>query len=125
MLSRGDLCQHKPPHSYGSPRLPLEDNSNLYNWDKRIGVGLWDIIQEIIGDENLNLMPKIILELIQRKSNEFNYTMKEIFAKTKKGKQIVNNIIDEIKLGTEFENIENDITYNNNEEYFSPEELII
>ena len=70
-------------------------------------------------------MSKIILELIQRKSNEFNYTMKEIFAKTKKGKQIVNNIIDEIKLGTEFENIENDITYSNNEEYFSPEELII
>lgn len=121
------ICSHGLPKNKFDAEYVIGKSDFLlaYNWDKRIGVGLWDIIQEIIGDENLNLMPKIILELIQRKSNEFNYTMKEIFAKTKKGKQIVNNIIDEIKLGTEFENIENDITYNNNEEYFSPEELII
>ena len=121
------ICSHGLPKNKFDAEYVIGKSDFLlaYNWDKRIGVGLWDIIQEIIGDENLNLMPKIILELIQRKSNEFNYTMKEIFAKTKKGKQIVNDIIDEIKLGTEFENIENDITYNNNEEYFSPEELII
>ena len=121
------ICSHGLPKNKFDAEYVIGKSDFLlaYNWDKRIGVGLWDIIQEIIGDENLNLMPKIILELIQRKSNEFNYTMKEIFAKTKKGKQIVNNIIDEIKLGTEFENIENDITYSNNEEYFSPEELII
>ena len=121
------ICSHGLPKNKFDAEYVIGKSDFLlaYNWDKRIGVGLWDIIQEIIGDENLNLMPKIILELIQRKSNEFNYTMKEIFAKTKKGKQIVNNIIDEIKLGTEFENIENEITYNNNEEYFSPEELII
>ena len=121
------ICSHGLPKNKFDAEYVIGKSDFLlaYNWDKRIGVGLWDIIQEIIGDENLNLMSKIILELIQRKSNEFNYTMKEIFAKTKKGKQIVNNIIDEIKLGTEFENIENDITYNNNEEYFSPEELII
>ena len=121
------ICSHGLPKNKFDAEYVIGKSDFLlaYNWDKRIGVGLWDIIQEIIGDENLNLMPKIILELIQRKSNEFNYTMKEIFAKTKKGKQIVNDIIDEIKLGTEFENIENEITYNNNEEYFSPEELII
>ena len=121
------ICSHGLPKNKFDAEYVIGKSDFLlaYNWDKRIGVGLWDIIQEIIGDENLNLMPKIILELIKIPQNEFNYTMKEIFAKTKKGKQIVNNIIDEIKLGTEFENIENDITYNNNEEYFSPEELII
>ena len=35
LLSRGDLYPHKPPHSYELPRLPMEDNSNLYNLDKR------------------------------------------------------------------------------------------
>ena len=121
------ICSHGLPKNKFDAEYVIGKSDFLlaYNWDKRIGVGLWDIIQEIIGDENLNLMPKIILELIKIPQNEFNYTMKEIFAKTKKGKQIVNNIIDEIKLGTEFENIENEITYNNNEEYFSPEELII
>lgn len=94
------------------------------NWDKRLGVGLWDIIMDIVGPNNFNVIPNILISLINLPTDIFNQNMREIFAKTKKSKVIIQNIIDDINMSNEFYNIDNIVSDDTENEYFTPEELI-
>jgi len=95
------------------------------NWDKRFGVGLWDILMDTIKPENTNLMPNVFTELVTIPTDKFDKVMREIFAKTKKGKSIIESIVDEVSTSQKFNEIDNTLqSQSENDEFFTPEELI-
>lgn len=111
-------------------------------WDWRIGYPLWEIfeshIDELSDEYNIKKVGLnfIIKELSQLDINEFNESMQEIFAKTKRGSEVIKEILDKIirekgrddfnnfmsKKSSEFYQL-NDSTDNDVDEYFTPEEL--
>ena len=94
------------------------------NWDKRFGVGMWDILTDLIGEEHFYLFPNIFSELVEIPVDHFNKIMREIFAKTKKGKIFIKSLIEDISNVKRFSEIE-DVTHNISiEDYYTPEELI-
>lgn len=98
------------------------------SWDKRLGVGLWDMIMGSIGYENSDIMPLVFSEIVSLKMYEFNDTLREIFANTKKGKQYVKDIVNNIRKGNQFDEINDAVSIKTNnddgDEFFSPEDLI-
>ena len=62
-------------------------------WDLRMGVGLWDCIGYQI--EDTTLLPYIFSSLCELPTEDFNTIMKEIFAKTKKGRYIIDQFIED------------------------------
>ena len=122
--------------SYG---LPEEKNKALYvineadfllaePWDMRIGPILWDYFMDACGGVDIKLIPYIFKALIQSSCGNFFKTMKEIFAKTKKGKQIMKAIIDKIQHDIDYTDFEKRIINKNKsvieDEFFSPMELL-
>ena len=62
-------------------------------WDMRIGVGLWNIISEDINDSRL--LPYFFTTLCELPVDEFNTILKEAFARTKRGKMYIKELIKE------------------------------
>lgn len=94
------------------------------NWDKRFGVGMWDILMDTIKHENMNILPAAFVELISIPTDNFDKVMREVFAKTKKGKQIIEDLVSGISTDSKFNEIDNSLSVDNDEEFFTPEELI-
>lgn len=95
------------------------------NWDKRLGIGMWDILMDTIGYDNFHIMPNVFIELISMHYSDFNKTMREVFAKTKKGKRVINDIVNNVNRELKFNEIESKISWqDNDDDFFSPEELI-
>lgn len=66
-------------------------------WDMRLGPPIWGRFCDAIPAEDINLKYHIFTDITMMSPDEFNNTMKEIIAKTKKGKFIVSSIIKDIK----------------------------
>ena len=96
------------------------------SWDRRFGVGLWDSIVSKVGD--IKLMPEIFVELVTLDVDNFNKITKEIFANTRKGKSIISDMESKVIKNNKFGEIENNLTGDNvddNEEYFTTDELYV
>lgn len=104
-------------------------------WDMRLGYALWKLIQDEISECGYDIFEIginfFLMELSQMDTEEFNSTLKEIFARTKKGKRNIDEIVQRItynKDKDEFDDYiktKNDSTIQiNDDEYFTPEELI-
>ena len=96
------------------------------NWDKRFGVGLYDLI--INGVKNKKLIPEIFVELISLEVNEFNVRVKEIFAGTRKGKSFIDRLERQIERENDFSSIDSMLNGGNNnnnkdDEYFEAEDF--
>lgn len=72
-------------------------------WDLRIGVPLWNILNS--QKMETKIMPYFFTLLCELPVDEFNDKLREVFAKTKKGKQIIEDLVNQAK---EFYN-DNDI----------------
>lgn len=103
-------------------------------WDMILGKPLWNMlidgIKSISHDPVDIGLPFIFTEMVSLPVSEFHNFMKEIFAKTKKGKLFIKNMIDFIlheKNKDDFndylDNKNSDISIIEDEEYFLPEEL--
>jgi hypothetical protein len=68
-------------------------------WDMRLGPALWGKFTDMIEPDDFNLKHQAYYKLASLPANEFNPQMKEIMAGTKKGKKIINEIMDEVKRG--------------------------
>lgn len=96
-------------------------------WDIRMGVGLWNILSENIDDPKI--LPFFFTALCEMPVEEFNENLREVFAKTKRGKQFIQELIDESMFFVEtnrFIDVEPQKNYNNailNDEYISSDEL--
>lgn len=70
-------------------------------WDLRFGVNLWKIVSDnVYGYES---MPYFFMTLCEMPVEEFNANMKEVFAKTKRGKQFVIDLNEFALKESEFE----------------------
>jgi hypothetical protein len=79
-------------------------------WDLRIGVPLWELIENTqLKKIRSNIYPYIFSSIVQLKLNEFNNILQNIFAKTNKGKEYISNIIDEVLYDEEYNTFKNDI----------------
>lgn len=88
--------------------LPVQENIAKYvvekadftqaePWDMRLGPAIWGRFCEAMPDDSFHLKHHVFTELASLEPNEFNVTMKEIIAKTKRGKEIISELTDEIK----------------------------
>lgn len=104
-------------------------------WDMRLGYSLWKLIAEEteeIGYDMVDIgINFFLMELAELSCEEFNHTLQEIFAKTKKGKEIISDIMQEILYNKEQDDFDDfikakndDAVQINDDEYFTPEELI-
>ena len=120
LLSSHGLPESKEDSEY---IISKADFKLAENWDRRLGVGLWDILMNTIGYGNFSTMPLVFAKLVSMPDDSFEKTMREIFGITKKGKFIVHNIIEEFDRNTKFSEIEKSSSHGN-EDFFTPEELI-
>lgn len=97
-------------------------------WDVRLGYALWNTIAEQIDDNSVE--PNFLLmELSTLPVEQFNQSMQEIFAKTKKGKEILSDICSSINREKDEDDFNDFIKTNNDrypvdDGYFTSEELI-
>lgn len=66
-------------------------------WDMRLGPALWGKFTESIDADDFGLKHHVYSELAKLPAKEFHSQMKEILAGTKKGKKIVQEIINHVK----------------------------
>jgi hypothetical protein len=66
-------------------------------WDMRIGPALWSRFTDIFDSEDFHLKHHVWSDLVVLPPKEFNAKMKEIMAKTKEGKKIIKDLLDDIK----------------------------
>lgn len=58
-------------------------------WDMRLGPSLWTMLSNSFNDINSEELPYLLKRISSLEPNKFNYLMKEVFAKTRKGKEIM------------------------------------
>lgn len=91
--------------SHGLPKCPKKrkyvlgkaDYLKAEPWDMRIGPALWGKLTNVIPPEDFHLKHYLYGDLVQLPTKEFNTTMKEVMAGTKRGKEIINEMLTEIK----------------------------
>jgi hypothetical protein len=66
-------------------------------WDMRLGPALWERFTKLFEPEDFNLKHQVYMELASLPVDEFNSSMKEIFAGTSSGKEIITNIVAQVK----------------------------
>lgn len=104
-------------------------------WDMRLGLPLWLLIENILKEQGIDISNVganyLLMEISTLNTDNFNNILKEVFKKTKKGKNILSNIASSIinrKEENEFSNYMNDKNSNTevigDEEYYNPEDLI-
>lgn len=72
-------------------------------WNMRIGPELWKLFTMSFNDIDTKELPYLLKRISKLEINKFNFLMKEVFAKTKKGKEIMSLICNKAK---------NDMDYN-------------
>jgi hypothetical protein len=85
-------------------------------WDMRLGPALWGRFTSMIDPDDFNLKHQIYCDLASLPVKEFNIKMREIMAGTKEGKNIIENIVKEIKASMqedEFNEAMNEINSHN------------
>lgn len=83
-------------------------------WDMRLGLPLWELVY---SQMDRKIEPNFLLmELAKLPVDEFNNTMQEIFAKTNKGKSLLDDILSDISYKQEQDNF-NDYLQTQNNKY--------
>lgn len=97
-------------------------------WDMRFGPALWDYIMTNNDIEN-NLIPYVFMKLSKLPIKKFNFLMQELFSETKKGRRIMEIILNNIQKDCEYDEFTNRLQMKNadismiNDEYIRIEEL--
>jgi hypothetical protein len=72
-------------------------------WDMKFGPILWDLFSNSFNDINYEELPYLLKRVSVIDVDNFNYLMKEIFAKTKKGKKIMAKISNKSKQDIQYD----------------------
>lgn len=81
----------------GNYVISKADSLNLESNDLRMGPALWTRFTEMIDPNDFNLKHHIYAEMAALPVKEFNQKMREVMAGTKAGKQIITDMVKEIK----------------------------
>jgi hypothetical protein len=72
-------------------------------WDMKLGPVLWDLLSNTFNDINSVELPYLLKRISKLNVDKFNYLMKEIFAKTRKGKEIMSSLSFKAKNDIEYD----------------------
>ena len=75
-------------------------------WDMRLGPGLWKKFVAAIPPKDFDLKHYVYGDFVKMPTQEFNSNMREVMAGTKQGKQIIEDIIANIKKDLQQENFD-------------------
>ena len=98
-------------------------------WKMRFGMELWNRFSKSFNDITYGELPYLFKRIATLDTDDFNYLMKEVFAKTKKGKQLMSIISKKAKKDKDYNSFLNKMTRmkDNNgiiiDEYINPDEL--
>lgn len=120
------LSSHGLPDDKQSAEYIINQSDFLLaeDWDKRFGVGLWDIIMNTVTPNNAHMLAEIFTSLVSVESSKFDNLMREVLGGTKKGKRIIEELISDISSSVKYDEIDNTLSVGDSEDYFTPEELI-
>lgn len=93
--------------------LPIKKERTLYilnktdylksePWYMRIGPSLWNLLTFSLNDIDSKVIPYLLKEISTLEVKEFNKLMQEIFTKTKKGEDILMNIVNKANDNLEY-----------------------
>ena len=98
-------------------------------WDMKFGPLLWEKFTSTFNDIDTNELPYLLMRISKIDVDKFNVLFKEIFANTKKGKNIMSHICSKVKNDMEYDKFVDkmDKTKNNkgiiSDEYIHPDDL--
>lgn len=99
-------------------------------WDMRFGPSLWSYVINAMGTSNSKLIPNVLYNIVSLQVNSFNKFMKEVFAKTKRGKEKMRELVDLVEDKLQMEDFDFKLNQKRSEyapimsEYFTEEDLI-
>lgn len=79
-------------------------------WDMRLGPSLWILLSKSFNDITLEELPYLLKRIACLDVDKFNFLMKEVFAKTKKGKQIMSKLCNIAKNDIEYDRFTDKMT---------------
>ena len=79
-------------------------------WDMKLGPMLWDLLSNTFNDINSVELPYLLKRISKLNVDKFNYLMKEIFAKTRRGKEIMSKLSFKSKNDIEYDKFVNKMT---------------
>lgn len=98
-------------------------------WDMKFGPILWELFNTSLNDISTYELPYLIKIVSELEVNKFNFLMKEVFAKTKKGKQIMSKLSHKAKKESEYDKFVDKMTKMKTDkgiitdDYIHPDEL--
>jgi hypothetical protein len=98
-------------------------------WDMKFGPILWDLFYNSSNDVTYEELPYLIKIVSELSVNKFNFLMKEVFAKTKKGKHIMSKLSFKAKRNSEYDKFVDKMTKMKTDkgiitdDYIHPDEL--
>lgn len=72
-------------------------------WDMRLGPSLWKLFKKSTNDVDFTQMPYLLKRVSSLDIRKFNFLFKEIFASTKKGKEIMSVLSDKARKDCEYD----------------------
>ena len=98
-------------------------------WNMRLGPSLWKLFSSSLNDISSKELPYLLKRVSMLDINNFNFLMKEIFAKTKKGKLIMSKLSYKAKTDMDYDKFVDKMNKNRNnkniitDEYIKSDEL--
>jgi hypothetical protein len=98
-------------------------------WDMRFGPALWKYIIDAMGTSNSKLIPNVLYNIVSLPVTSFNKFMKEIFAKTKRGKEKMHELVELVENKLQMDDFDFKLNQKRSEyapitnEYFTEEDL--
>ena len=98
-------------------------------WDMKFGPILWDLFYNSSNDVTYEELPYLMKIISELSVNKFNFLMKEVFAKTKKGKHIMSKLSFKAKRNIEYDKFVDKMTKMKTDkgiitdDYIHPDEL--
>lgn len=125
------FISHGLPKDMNTTKIVIEKSDFLKAepWDMKIGPQLWDILSSSFNDIDSNELPYLFKRISELKVDTFNNVMKEVFAKTKKGKRIMSKISFKAKRDIEYDKFVDKMTKMKTDkgiitdDYIHPDEL--
>ena len=126
------FASHGLPQEFEKAQSVLSKSDYLKAepWDMRIGPALWEIISDSFGnDVKTDLIPYLYKRISQLPVKKFNFFMREVLAKTRKGKRMMAKIAEKSQYEKEYSGFEDKMSkFNTNknvitDEYIHPDEL--
>ena len=126
------FASHGLPQEFEKAQSVLSKSDYLKAepWDMRIGPALWEIVSDSFGDGvKTDLIPYLYKRISQLPVKKFNFFMREVLAKTRKGKRMMAKIAEKAQYEKEYSGFEDKMSKFSTDknvimdEYIHPDEL--